>query len=327
MEVFFEGKWGKARHKYPCTALRIPTQRFCWYGAEWFLPAVYTCAQGLVFDLFFAVPIEAYRAFYEKWTALTEEELEAQEERAEAENPLHRSVQYRMFFNRRDLRDYSASGSVCVPGIEEDEKISALLRGYGLLEQYPDRAWNHMRVQMPWATKRRPKAIRTLKLQLSPHDAMVSEPVVLEIAGDGAEPMDIPVILPDGGRHTLHILESQKDALPENAHAADPNFRWPQAFSVLRYTVEPALPEDVRLQLRDAAQGDRPVYVGQKVGQGVAVGGAIGIIVRGDQEEKAQLAASSAYFTVPETLQWRLCLYAKPAEDIEISLPCADDPC
>lgn len=335
MEVFFEGKWGEARHKYPCTAWNIQPQRFHWYGAEWFLPAVYTCAHGLVFDLFFAVPMAEYRAFFDKWSALEEEELEAQEQIAEAENPLEKSVQYRMLVNGRELHDYSASGSSHVPELQEEEapefdgeeKLSALLELYGLLEQSPDCAWYHMRVQMPWATKRRPKAIRSLKLQLSAHDTLVSAPTVFEVAGDGAERMEIPFALPDGHVHTLCVLESTKDSLPEKAHIEDTDFRWPRAFSALRYTVEPALPEGIRLQLRDMAQGDRPVYIGSDMENAPVMGGAIGVILRGDKEERARLVASSSYFTVPETLQWRLCLYAKPAEDIVIALPCADELC
>lgn len=44
MEIVYRGKWGKARHNYPCAPLEIRPQQVHWYGANWYLPAVYACA-------------------------------------------------------------------------------------------------------------------------------------------------------------------------------------------------------------------------------------------------------------------------------------------
>lgn len=319
MKVFYEGKWGEARHDYPCMPMNIPPQRFQWYGAQWFVSGVYRCAQGVVFDLFTAVPMQEFLAFYEKCAALENGCTDLEQE--QAENPLDKSVQYRLIVNERQLTDYSASGSSFVPGYTENEGLSALLEEYGLLEQSPDCAWHHMRVQMPWATKRRPKSIRSLVLELTAHDTIVSVPAVFEATGDGAEPLDIPFSLPSGSAHTLHILKSEKQKLPENTHADDQEYRWPLAFSALTYTVEPELPTSMRLQIRDTAQSDSPVYIGEGKEDGPAmIGGAIGVLFHGSCDQKELNTASSVYFTVPEKIRWSVCLYARPAEDVRVTL-------
>ena len=326
MEVFYEGKWGEARHDYPCAPLNIPPQRFHWYGAEWFVPGIYSCAHGVVFDLFTAVPMNEFRTFYEKCTALENGGTDFELEQAEAENPLDKSVQYRIIINGKMCSEYSGRGSTYVPGFEEvscDEvnDVCALLDAYGLSEKYPDRAWHHMRVQMPWATKRRPKEIHSFVLELTAHDKMVAVPAVFEAAGDGAAPRDIPFSLPDGAAHVLRILKSEKQELPESTHADDKGHRWPLAFSALTYTVEPELPSGVRLQIRDNGQSDKPVYIGEEREDGPAmIGGAIGVIFRMNRDQKELNTASSMYFTVPETIRWSVCLYAKPAEDTKVNM-------
>ena len=84
MEIVYHGKWGKARHDYPCAPLEIRPQQVRWYGADWYLPAVYACAQGMVFHLFSSVPEEEFRAFYDRWAARAEELDRMEAEQAEA---------------------------------------------------------------------------------------------------------------------------------------------------------------------------------------------------------------------------------------------------
>ena len=118
----YHGKWGKARHNYPCAPLEIRPQQVHWYGADWYLPAVYACAQGMVFHLFSSVPEEEFRAFYDRWAARAEELDGAEAEQAEAENPLAKPIGYTVRINGREAERYSESGAVWVPGLSENGK-------------------------------------------------------------------------------------------------------------------------------------------------------------------------------------------------------------
>lgn len=126
MEIVYHGKWGKARHNYACVPLEIRPQQVHWYGADWYLPAVYVCAQGMVFHLFSAVPEEEFRAFYDRWAARAEELDRMEAEQAEAENPLAKPIVYTVRINGREAERYSESGAVWVPGLSENEKAAAL---------------------------------------------------------------------------------------------------------------------------------------------------------------------------------------------------------
>lgn len=231
MEIVYHGKWGKARHDYPCAPLEIRPQQVHWYGADWYLPAVYACAQGMVFHLFSSVPEEEFRAFYDRWAARAEELDRMEAEQAEAENPLAKPIGYTVRINGREAERYSESGAVWVPGLSENEKTAALLAHYGLAQAHPGRAWRCMRVQLPWATKRRPERLRSLSVTLKPDPVTLPCPAVFETSPDCA-PFDVKFALPSGAEHTLHVLGCAPDRLAEPIR--DEASLWPREFCLLQ---------------------------------------------------------------------------------------------
>lgn len=234
-----------------------------WYGADWYLPAIYACAQGMVFHLFSAVP--------------------------EAER-------------------YSESGAVWVPGLSENGKAAALLAHYGLAQAHPGRAWRCMRVQLPWATKRRPERLRSLSVTLKPDPVTLPCPAVFETSPD-CTPFEVKFALPSGAEHTLHVLGCAPDRLAEPIR--DEASLWPREFCVLRYTVTPALPGEIQLQPADRSQGDPPRRPGKAKGS-VVIGGAAAVCLLQRKEEAERAAASALYFEPPRSVAWRLRLSGTP---------------
>ena len=308
MEIVYHGKWGKARHNYPCAPLEIRPQQVHWYGADWYLPAVYACAQGMVFHLFSAVPEEEFRAFYDRWAARAEELDKMEAEQAEAENPLAKPIGYTVRINGREAERYSESGAVWVPGLSENEKTAALLAHYGLAQAHPGRAWRCMRVQLPWATKRRPERLRSLSVTLKPDPVTLPCPAVFETSPDCA-PFDVKFVLPSGAEHTLHVLGCAPDRLAEPIR--DEASLWPREFCVLRYTVTPALPGEIQLQPADRSQGDPPRRLEKAEGSAV-IGGAAAVCLLQPKEEAERAAASALYFEPPQSVAWRLRLSGTP---------------
>ena len=319
MEVFYHGKWGKARHDYPCTPIKIEPQQVHWYGADWYLPAAYGCAQGMVLDLFAAVPEAKFEAFLEKWQARLErmraqrEHSRVLREQAEAENPLSMRVDCTVQINGEAASHYESRGTVWVRGASEDAKTAALLAHYGLIEAHPGMAWRHMRVQLEWAASGRPEALHSLTATLEAEPAVLPFPAAFETA-PGCAPFDVLFSLPAGAQHTLHVLGCERDRAVE---LEDEAFCWPRELCVLRYTVSPALPEGLTLRPVDQAQGDSPRRL--KDTKDGRIGGAVGVAILRSKDE-GEAAASSLYHDAPQSIHWYLRIDRIPAEPVELRL-------
>ena len=66
MEVLYSERLAQGRREWPCMPIEIQPRQMHWYGADWYLPAVYGCAQGMVLDLFAAVPEAEFEAFCDR---------------------------------------------------------------------------------------------------------------------------------------------------------------------------------------------------------------------------------------------------------------------
>ena len=304
----YHGKWGKARHDYPCAPLEIRPQQVHWYGADWYLPAVYACAQGMVFHLFSAVPEEEFRAFYDRWAARAEELDRMEAEQAEAENPLAKPIGYTVRINGREAGTIRAAARCGCRACRRTKRRRRCSRITALRRRTRGRAWRCMRVQLPWATKRRPERLRSLSVTLKPDPVTLPCPAVFETSPDCA-PFDVKFALPSGAEHTLRVLGCAPDRLAEPIR--DEASLWPREFCVLRYTVTPALPGEIQLQPADRSQGDPPRRPGKAKGS-VVIGGAAAVCLLQPKEDAECAAASALYFEPPQSVAWRLRLSARP---------------
>ena len=317
MEVLYSERLAQGRREWPCMPIEIQPRQMHWYGADWYLPAVYGCAQGMVLDLFAAVPEAEFEAYREKWQARLErmrgERSRVLREQAEAENPLSMRVDCTVRINGEAVSRYESRGAVWVRGASENAEAAVLLAHYGLIEAHPGMAWRHMRVQLAWAASGQPEALRSLTAVLEAEPAVLPCPAVFETA-PGCAPFDVPFSLPAGAQHTLHVLGCERDRAAE---LEDEAFCWPRELCVLRYTVSPALPEGFTLRPVDQAQGDSPRRL--KDTKDGRIGGAVGVaVLRSKDEDEA--AASSLYHDAPQSIRWSLRIDRIPAEPVELRL-------
>lgn len=330
-KVYFEqGFWSRKHRSRPGREVAVG-KSFSWGAQTWYVPAVYVCARGLVVDLCASVDTEAVRSFIEKWLPyeLRMERLtdELREEN-ERENPLRMDFRARAGVNGRELRESHGYGTCWIPsscaweGQQNELEAQWLLEHYGLEE---DRPWVFRRLSFPWATKRRPEALKSLKLHLEQCPLSFPGPHFTGAAPGKKMVFHHPV---SGKEYTLTVLECEAQALPEHAFGRKDRI-YPRHCVAMSYTVEPE-GERRAVQVRDCAPSDPPRRVeppapnvpiaSESVGAVAVIGGAYGptaVILSGP---KPQAAISSLHFEPPTDVEWRVVLQEKTLENMDITL-------
>ncbi len=255
-KVYYHGNfWGhRGRDR---AGLPIPIHRTFPWGEDCVcVPAVYSCAAGLVADLCIRVDPARIRTFLRHVDPNTEDQLNPEErERLESLNPLHIDFRLEAAVNGRSLRQkYGCSlawlPEDCLPeGYQNERQARWILEEYGL---DPAFGWLIHRVSLPWATSRRP-ALRTLTLTLHPHPiSLPGQHFTVAGAGDTVT-LTHPLT---GAAYTLTVQEYEAQTL-DPRHFRDENMEYPTHCVAMSCSLSPDLPRGA-VQIRDCAAGDRP---------------------------------------------------------------------
>lgn len=302
-------RYDGARDK-PGTELRLD-RRFTWAGHEWCVPAVYSCAKGLVMDVAMSAPVEDVLAFMAKWApqgkAHYSDFSKADRMRIEYEHPLSLDFSVSVTVNGRVLDSKGASGRGWAP-IEgwESREAQRTVEHYGL---DPVRCWQFMRIRFPW--KRR-MDIKSLDAVFTPERVDVpGECFTVSRAGE-----EVRLVSPvDGEQYTLTVCEY---SAARTKFRDDSKWEFPEQYVTLEYTLTPKLDRD-DFQLTDVSEGDRPRLRRSSAGFGptASASALIAVISGGDGRHAA---GSSLYFEAPERVTWLPVFRETPCEDLELKL-------
>ncbi len=316
--VYYGGGWsGGGGH--PGRELRIE-RRVRWMGEEWYIPALYICARGVVADICVGIDPRRVSEFTEKWSLDPESDSSAltleQRMQLEAENPLELHVNVGLTVNGRGTNHESGCGCVYSGG-DRDGDAEYVREHYGL---DAGGVWVLMRYSFPWATKRRPE-IKSISLTLSGEDIRI--PAAHFAVSEPGERVELTE--PGSGkRHILTVKELTEELLPEFGQR-DPKLEYPRRYRVLEYSLTPS----ARLDVIDAGEGDaaRPKDGLGTSGAAVAcvgiIGGAEGptaLILGVPEGTCARAACSSLYFELPERTEWLAVFRREVRGDIVLPL-------
>ena len=294
----------------PGTELRLD-RRFTWAGRECCVPAVYSCAKGLVMDVGMSAPVEDVLAFMARWApqgkARYSDFSKADRMRIEYEHPLSLDFSASVTVNGRVLDSEGASGWGWAP-IEgwENREAQRAVEHYGL---DPGRCWQFMRIRFPW--KRRME-IKSLDAVFTPERVDVpGECFTVSRAGE-----EVQLVSPvDGEQYTLTVCEY---SAARTKFRDDSEWEFPEQYVTLEYTLTPELDRD-DFQLTDVSEGDRPRLRRSSAGFGptASASALIAVISGGDGRHAA---GSSLYFEAPQQIEWLPVFREYPCEALELKL-------
>ncbi len=294
----------------PGTELRLD-RRFTWAGHECCVPAVYSCAKGLVMDVAMSAPVEEVLAFMARWApqgkARYSDFSKADRMRIEYEHPLSLDFSASVTVNGRVLDSEGASGWGWAPidGWENREAQRAV-EHYGL---DPGRCWQFSRIRFPW--KRRME-IKSLDAVFTPERVDVpGECFTVSRAGE-----EVQLVSPvDGEQYTLTVCEY---SAARTKFRDDSEWEFPEQYVTLEYTLTPELDRD-DFQLTDVSEGDRPRLRRSSAGFGptASASALIAVISGGDGRHAA---GSSLYFEAPQQIEWLPVFREYPCEALELKL-------
>lgn len=294
----------------PGTELRLD-RRFTWAGRECCVPAVYSCAKGLVMDVGMSAPVEEVLAFMARWApqgkARYSDFSKADRMRIEYEHPLSLDFSASVTVNGRVLDSEGASGWGWAP-IEgwENREAQRAVEHYGL---DPGRCWQFSRIRFPW--KRRME-IKSLDAVFTPERVDVpGECFTVSRAGE-----EVQLVSPvDGEQYTLTVCEY---SAARTKFRDDSEWEFPEQYVTLEYTLTPELDRD-DFQLTDVSEGDRPRLRRSSAGFGptASASALIAVISGGDGRHAA---SSSLYFEAPQQIEWLPVFREYPCEALELKL-------
>lgn len=327
MKVYFNSNyWGK--HTREHAGNEIPVNReFLWADRLWRIPAVYSCAKGLVVDLCVKVPSEKIEAFIKRWNidqGISELTLE-EHEQLDRENPLEIDFDLEASINGKESRKSRGCAISWIPydGMrEQNEDIQEELMNYYACDR--SFGWRFIRAYFPWNTVRKPK-LKTISFLFKERPAAYQgEHFVTE---DFKEEMrEIEFTHPvSKQKHKLLLLQCEGNTIPEESLRLREDMYMPDTYKALTYSVIPDLPQR-EFQIRDCARGDKPrIKENSTASSGFSsvgiIGGADGVSAifiagKASNDQKKYAACSSLYFDPVPKVEWRMVFYVKENEDI-----------
>lgn len=298
----------------PGTELRLD-RRFTWAGRECCVPAVYSCAKGLVMDVGMSAPVEDVLAFMARWApqgkAHYSDFSKADRMRIEYEHPLSLDFSASVTVNGRVLDSEGASGWGWAP-IEgwENREAQRSVEHYGL---DPGRCWQFSRIRFPW--KRRME-INSLSAVLTARKADIpGESFTVSGAGDEVA-LTHPVT---GAKYTLTVCEYSANELDSTDFGGGDEWEYPTHCVTLEYTLTPDL-DDESFQIDDACDGDRPRRRNSSGSGPTASHGVVFCVLDNDSGDGRHAAGSSLYFEAPQQIEWLPVFREYPCEALELKL-------
>ncbi len=316
-QVFFEGGFSGSGGR-PGKELSI-RKRFDWDDDTIYIPAVYSCAKGLVVDLARRVSAQALRAFTDKWKLSPQNDgsdfPEPQYTLCQAENPLALELEAAAQVNGRPLRQ-SHGFTLCYNPLfsqAADDETRRVLRHYAL---DAEAGWCIHRLCFPWQTTRKPR-LSVLSLQLRARRARVPGPLFQAAQTGSAISFTHPQT---GAAHTLRVLDTVTYELPQRLLPEDAP--QPLYTTLLSYDITPALPRGA-VRVQDTAPSlrlPRPQSASAKASSAAAIG------IIGGADGPAALASGNhtACASLRQTREcettWQLVFYVSRREPLSLQL-------
>lgn len=311
MEVYFENFWADVRTGSSGRKVLLEIKEN-WRGSQWRIPAMYLCEEGVVVDICRKIPMDRVRSFYHKWNGVDEESLsEEQVECLMEDSPFEANAAFTL--EADGYLESSGSSSVVWQDIRpelSDPVTEELMKEYQCGKEY---AWQFFRLLGRWKNREqtRPREVQLLFRTLPDRYRIPGH----FVAGDNLLPQ-VEFQEPWSGlTHVLKVMECKAEQL--KGIGQDEDFKYPDQYRVLRYTISPPL-TGASLLVRDVKEGDRPVPLKRGMCSST-IGGAIS---RNDiSHEDWNSVCSSIYFKEPEKIEWRLELHAARVDELSITIP------
>lgn len=297
-------------------------KKFEWGGKVWYIPAVYSCASGLVVDYCLEVEPEEMSEYIEKWNLLEDEYgnnlTSWQREQAENENPLHIDFSSSAIINGKATcakrSHYVCRISVLPETVTVKADSKRIIDRYGL---DASKCYGFYRVCYPWTTARKPK-IKSLELCIEARASSFTAKF-FDMPDEGES---VTLIHPlTGKEYTITAEKIIKSSFEKN-HFTDDMYDFPENYIQMFYTVEPQSGSE-KLVIRDSFQSDSPI---QKSGASAIaiIGGADGptaVFFGGHQnDEKMRVACSALHFSSDYNVKWQAIFNEKMLEDITVKI-------
>ncbi len=307
----------------------IPVGKEFSFGDQTFLvPAVYSCAKGLVVDFCMRVDAAECHRFVEKWNAEfkgRDGEALSHRERLlmELQNPLQFGFSPEVTVNGKVLKQKRGSGICYIPGDPSEPETRFLVEHYHLDQSY---AWSISRVNFPWKSARRPE-IKALTL------TMAQEPVkVPGAAFKVSKPGDQIDLQIPGHPFTLTVTGYEAQML-DPAMISREDREYPTCYTMMTYTLTPR-PEDGTISIQDLSDCDQPrprqtastepaAYGSCEAAAIGIIGGADGpvaMIVGASHPDQEFAACSAPHFEPAAKIQWYPVLQVTEYEPSTVTL-------
>lgn len=309
-KVFYEGSfWGHSGRDH--AGLEIPIhQEFVWGDNRWLVPAVYSCAKGLVVELCARVRAEDIRAFMDKWNLTPETDdprryTKEQRMTISAENPLNIEYRPTVTVNGASLPCKRGSSICWNPWFPRpDEETQAVMAHYGLDSRD---GWVISRHNFPWNTQKRPQ-IQSLELTMHQNKVAVAGGR-FQVRGPGDRVEFVHSVT--GRTHTLTVAEYAPLEVPGHMEQ-HPGMEFPTHCVAMGFILEP----ETDLTVLDCAESDRPRP---------DYHGAFGIIGGADgptalSHKPLHAAISAVHFAPADHVEWRMVFYDQPVADLTVAL-------
>lgn len=328
-KVCFSGNlWGHSRREHAGKELPLQAE-FHWGNRRWIIPAVFSCAKGLVIRYAIQIPADEILGFLQKWNLPLREDTSLafrreKQMQLELENPLSFGFHSTVSINGRSRRSTHGSSACWFPYSLDDIPYEPKIRQ--ILERYHldlSSGWILCQNAYPWPGKR-PPAAPSIAVTLSQDVRQIPGPH-FQVSGPGsAFSFCYP---PTGETHTLTVQEYEPQKLEG---IGMPQWEFPSHLVSMRYTISPGLPSDA-LEIRDCAESDQPrtsrtdpfapTATNDCAAIGI-IGGADGptSVLVGHAAGEERIACSSLHFQPAESVEWQILFDEKPFSDYTVSL-------
>lgn len=326
-KVYFDGGFFVNRSRSRAGTEISINKYFQWGDKTLYVPAVYSCAKGIVVDICVKVDTLQFQSYIDKWMPLLQNEDSMSDEQisqAESENPLNFDFFTKVEVNGKMLCNYRGCSiswlpESCMPEeTENDKEAKAVLEHYGMDLNC---GWTVHRLSFSWKTNRRPN-IKSIKLNLEKPPVLINglhfkNPKLGDI---------INFVHPVSGvNHILTVCGYEKDTLDFAAKELS-DYDFPKYNTVMTYTITPEL-SDAKFHVCDCLHNDTPRYIGvQSEGNASSIGiiggadGPTAIFAAHKSDNKLHSACSALRFEPTDDVEWKMVFREKMCEDIEVCI-------
>ena len=341
MDVYYHGKRFSGEERTKGIPVNIGTE-FSYGGYRWYVPALYSCPEGIVIDVLRQIPNTEVDAFLETWESVAMQ-YEGREDQmpeelrllAERDNPYEFPVKFSVEFDGQRGTELQWSGNGYGSRYPAGE-VKLVFEEYGC---DLNAAWYLYRISCGWpggGSRRLNGSLPQLTLSVGTYKAELPCSCRFR-TNPGCAPMDIRFLHPSTGEEGIvRILSCEQENIDWSEHQRrfgrpEEELVYPEHFLRLNYQV--SLEGDFRI--KDTVQGDSVIRKERTVlksgGDRECAGAAVGIIggTRGpitagvigkDKNTREKTAFSSMHFHPVEEAEWILTVHEKLFEPIEVVL-------